>query len=79
MMDCARNVTVMDNALKTETRCARPVWKVGKDAGVVGAGRIGKGVARRCRGFRMKILCFDQYQDMEFAEECGAAMLTLIR
>ena len=83
MMDCARNVTVMDNGIKNRNQ-VRPsgleMWE--KTLGVVGAGRIGKGVARRCRGFRMKILCFDQYQDMEFAEECGASYVdfdTLIR
>lgn len=36
-----------------------------KTLGVVGAGRIGKEVIRRARGFDMKILAFDPYQDAE--------------
>ncbi len=43
----------------------------GKTLGAIGAGRIGKGVARRCRGFAMDILCYDTYQDEAFAEETG--------
>lgn len=83
MMDCARNVTVMDNGIKNRNQ-VRPsgleMWE--KTLGIVGAGRIGKGVARRCRGFRMNILCYDQYQDTKFAEECQAQYVdfdTLIR
>lgn len=74
MMDCARNVTVMNNGIKGRNQI-RPsgleMWE--KTLGIVGAGRIGKGVGRRCRGFNMKILCFDQYVDQAFAEECGAS------
>lgn len=83
MMDCARNVTTMTNGIKNRNQ-VRPsgveMWE--KTLGVVGAGRIGKGVARRCRGFNMKILCYDQYQDENFARECGASYVdfdTLIR
>lgn len=78
MLDCARNVTDMDVHMKAKNQI-RPqgveMWE--KTLGVVGAGRIGKGVARRCRGFRMKILCYDQYQDEAFAKECGAEYVDL--
>lgn len=56
------------------------MWE--KTLGVVGAGRIGKGVAKRCTGFNMRILCYDQYQDEAFKKECGAEYVdldTLIR
>lgn len=83
MLNCARNVTVMDNGIK-KGEAVRPagveMWE--KTLGVVGAGRIGKGVARRCKGFKMRILCYDQYQDEAFASECGAEYVdldTLIR
>ncbi len=83
MLDCARNVTVMDNGIKSGNQ-VRPagleLWE--KTLGVVGAGRIGKGVAKRCRGFNMKILCFDQYEDETFQKDCGAQYVdldTLIR
>lgn len=83
MLACARNVVVMDNGVKGRDQ-VRPsgveMW--GKTLGVVGAGRIGKGVAKRCTGFRMRILCYDQYQDEQFQKECGAEYVdldTLIR
>lgn len=83
MLACARNVVVMDNGIKGGNQ-ARPsgveMW--GKTLGVVGAGRIGKGVAKRCTGFRMRILCYDQYEDENFKKECGAEYVdlnTLIR
>ena len=73
MLNCARNVTQMHNGI-VEKNHVRPagveLW--GKTLGIVGAGRIGKSVARRCKGFNMRILCFDQYQDAEFAADCGA-------
>ena len=83
MLDCARNVTTMDNGIKAKNQ-VRPqgleMWE--KTLGVVGAGRIGKGVAKRCTGFNMRILCYDQYQDEAFKKECGAEYVdldTLIR
>ncbi len=83
MLDCARNVTLMNNSIKGGAQ-QRPsgveMWE--KTLGVVGAGRIGKGVARRCMGFNMKILCYDQYQDAAFQEQCHAEYVdldTLIR
>lgn len=73
MLDCARNVTYMSNSIK-QGDSKRPagveMWE--KTLGVVGAGRIGKGVARRCRGFNMNVLCYDQYQDEKFQQEVGA-------
>lgn len=83
MLACARNIVPMDNSIKNENQI-RPsgieMWE--KTLGIVGAGRIGKGVARRCSGFRMRILCYDQYQDEAFEKECGAEYVdleTLIR
>lgn len=83
MLNCARNIVTMDNGIKSgaQTRPAGvEMW--GKTLGIVGAGRIGKGVARRCTGFNMKILCFDQYIDEAFQKDCGAEYVdldTLIR
>lgn len=73
MLSAARNVSYMDNCIKDGNQ-QRPtgVEMFGKTLGVIGAGRIGKGVAKRCKGFSMDILCYDTYQDEAFAQETGA-------
>ena len=43
----------------------------GKTLGIVGFGRIGKEVARRARGFNMRILAYDTYRDEAAAAELG--------
>lgn len=83
MLDCARNIVLMNDSIKGKNQ-VRPsgveMW--GKTLGIVGAGRIGKGVAKRCTGFNMRILCYDQYEDEAFRKECNAEYVdfeTLIR
>lgn len=78
MLDLARNVTIMDNSIKGKAQ-RRPsgVEMYQKTLGVIGAGRIGQGVARRCRGFDMKILCYDMYQNEEFKKETNAEYVDL--
>ena len=51
------------------------VW--GKKLGVVGLGRIGQAVARRARGFGMKILYHNRSRREEAEEELGASYLEL--
>ncbi len=41
----------------------------GKTIGIVGLGRIGRRVARRCRSFGMTVICFDPYLSDERAHE----------
>lgn len=78
MLEAARNISVMDQAMKQEDQKRPPgveMWQ--KTLGVIGAGRIGQGVARRCRGFDMKVLCYDTYQDEAFKEACNASYVSL--
>lgn len=83
MLSAARHIPYMDRTLKARDQ-KRPMgvemWH--KTLGVVGAGRIGKGVIKRASGFEMRILCFDMVQDKEFAEKYGVEYVdfdTLIR
>lgn len=83
MLDVARNVTVMDQEMKKQNQI-RPqgLELYGKTLGVIGAGRIGRGVAERCRGFNMKILACDVCRNEEFIKKTGAeyvSMETLLR
>jgi len=48
-----------------------------KTLGIIGLGRIGKAVARRAKGFEMKILAHDQLQDPQFAQEYGVRYVSL--
>jgi glyoxylate reductase len=45
--------------------------------GIVGFGRIGKEVAKRARGFEMRLLAYDVYRDEEAARALGAEFVEL--
>ncbi len=49
----------------------------GKTVGLVGLGRIGKEVVLRLKGFRVKFLAHDVYQDTAFAAEHGVRFVGL--
>lgn len=48
---------------------ATDAW--GKTIGICGLGNIGKQVALRARGFNMRVIAFDFFQDKAFAEQNG--------
>lgn len=48
-----------------------------KILGIVGLGEIGKRVARRARGFEMKVVAYDLVEDRAFAEAWGITYLPL--
>lgn len=53
-----------------------------KTIGIMGLGKIGKAVARRAKGFGMRILAYDAYPDVAFADQEGITlvdMATLLR
>lgn len=49
----------------------------GKTLGIIGLGRVGKGVARRARGFEMNVIASDPIRDEHFAAEYGIAYVEL--
>jgi D-3-phosphoglycerate dehydrogenase len=51
------------------------VWR--KTLGIVGLGRIGKGVAQRASGFEMRVLAYEPYPDREFCRQRGIRLLSL--
>jgi D-3-phosphoglycerate dehydrogenase len=51
------------------------VWN--KTIAIVGLGRIGKGVAKRARGFDMRVLAVETYRDEQFAAQYGVEFVTL--
>jgi D-3-phosphoglycerate dehydrogenase / 2-oxoglutarate reductase len=51
------------------------LWKL--TVGIVGLGRIGKAMARRCRGFDMRVLAYEVKPDLAFAREHGVELVPL--
>ena len=60
-------------------RWERPVgvdlWQ--KTLGLVGLGRIGKGMVLRAEGFRMRVLAHEPYPDLDFVAEHGVELVSL--
>ncbi len=53
-----------------------------KTLGILGLGKVGRAVARRAKGFSMRVLGFDAYPDAEWAQSEGVALVpvdTLLR
>jgi len=53
----------------------RDIWR--KTLGVVGLGRIGRGVAQRASGFEMKVLAYEPYPDKAFCEKWNVELVSL--
>jgi len=78
MLAAARRIPCADSETKAgrwPKILGRAVY--GKTLGIVGLGRIGRGVARRARGFDMEVLAFDIAHDTQFADEYGVKYVTL--
>lgn len=68
MLGVARRIVFVDKKcrnLNWNSEVSLDVW--GKTLGIIGLGKIGKGVAKRALGFNMKIFVYDSYIDEEFA------------
>lgn len=78
MIDLARHLTECHNALRAgrwQGRWGVDVWR--KTLGLVGFGHIGKGMARRARGFEMRVLACDPYADPEEARALNTELVPL--
>lgn len=78
MLAVARKIVVIDR------ECRKSNWNkimsleiYGKTLGIIGTGHIGKGVAKRARGFDMNIIAYDVFHDEEFAKEYGVKYVPL--
>lgn len=78
MLALARRIVEADEATR---RGAYKGWEpaiflgtnmIGKTLGIVGMGRIGTMVARRAKGFNMKVLYYNRSRDEKAEEETGA-------
>ena len=79
MLSAARNVCPMDASIRAGEN-NKPISGVEmwhKTLGVVGTGRIGKGVILRASGFQMKVLANDAYPDQEFVQSHNGTYVDL--
>jgi D-3-phosphoglycerate dehydrogenase len=70
MLAVARRVVELDKVARTGTwsrSLSRDVWH--RTLGIVGLGRIGKGVAQRAFGFEMQVLAYEPFPDLEFCRK----------
>lgn len=78
IIDLAHRISRHDRSVRAgEWRSLRgvDVWQM--TIGIVGLGRIGKGVARRARGFDMRVLAYEPYPDQEFVKANGVELVEL--
>jgi D-3-phosphoglycerate dehydrogenase / 2-oxoglutarate reductase len=58
-----------------QSRIGADVWQ--RTIGIVGLGNIGKGVARRARGFDMRVVAYEPYPDPAFVREHGVELVEM--
>ena len=70
LLAVARQIVPSDRHLRSEEwRLLRTADVFEQTLGILGLGQIGKGVARRARGFGMRVVAFDPYWDAAFAAQ----------
>ncbi|MGW8251534.1 MAG: phosphoglycerate dehydrogenase [Anaerolineales bacterium] len=78
MIAVARQITKADQSLRSlqwGRYSGSELWK--KTLGLVGFGRIGRGVARRALGFDMQVLVYDPYISADQVDISGVSLTTL--
>ncbi|KAK4532546.1 hypothetical protein CCYA_CCYA12G3403 [Cyanidiococcus yangmingshanensis] len=77
LMALARNIAAADASMKSDQWNRNKfmgVSLVDKTLGVCGFGRIGREVARRCRGLGMRVVAYDPYCAAEVTKSVGAEL-----
>jgi D-3-phosphoglycerate dehydrogenase / 2-oxoglutarate reductase len=80
LLSVARWIPTFDRDLRQgvwQSRLGADVWQ--QTLGIVGLGNIGRGVARRARGFDMRVLAYEPYPDQAFVREHGVELVPLER
>jgi phosphoglycerate dehydrogenase-like enzyme len=78
MISCARKlVENMEEVRRGGWTRHQGVDLAGSTLGIIGLGSIGKELARRARGFDMRVIAYDPIQDPEFAERHQIAYVEL--
>jgi D-3-phosphoglycerate dehydrogenase len=79
MLSVARRIVELDTTAR-QGNWSRPlgvdVWQ--KTLGIVGLGRIGKGVAQRAFGFEMKVVAYEPYPDLEFCKKWNVELVSSV-
>lgn len=78
MLGVARNLPSVDRLVREgnwQPVVGCELYK--KTLGIVGLGKIGKGVACRAKGFTMKVLAYDEYPDKEFMDKNSIEAVSL--
>jgi D-3-phosphoglycerate dehydrogenase len=82
MIGIARRIASANDALKQYGSWERRHQLVGTDVsekvlGIIGFGRVGRAVAERARGFRMRVLVHDPFVEEEVVSEFGGIRVSL--
>lgn len=78
MVDLAHGISRHDRSMRAgvwKPQRGVDVWQA--TLGIVGLGRIGRGVALRGLGFAMRVISYEPYPDMAFVEEHGVELLEM--
>jgi D-3-phosphoglycerate dehydrogenase len=80
ILSIARSIPTHDRNIRQgvwQSRTGADVWQ--QTLGIVGLGRIGQGVARRARGFDMRILAYEPFPNQQAVAELGVELAPIER
>jgi D-3-phosphoglycerate dehydrogenase len=78
MLAVAKNLCEFRDLMRAGNWSVQPVTELyRKTVGLVGLGRIGRGVAQRLKGFEATILAFDEKPDLDYAKANGIRFVDL--